>query len=206
MEDQIRRKIGAELERRITTECQAVYLLVELRKLMDRQAGGKGRFELLRLFCNWVVHIELTNTLAKRIVRAADSLYSKLASSNYHDTNNLRQIFSLDVFRNELGEFLEENKFARFSESEWSVFSACVLNVIEDCPLLCKGDGAGNSEIDEVVIMRDTRRAPDDDPQGLIWGLCCRGELRMSYGGDPDDEEEIEEIIEAFLKSREQRD
>jgi hypothetical protein len=204
VEDQILEKIRAEIERGIKTESQAVYLLVEVRKLLDKKAAANDRYALLRLYCNWVVHVELTNTLAKQIVRTADSLYKKLVSGIDAETSNLTRIFSLDMFREELGEFLEANKLTRFSGSEWIAFSSCVLNVIEDCPLLCKGDTAGGSAIDEVVIMRDAGRVPDGNPQGLIWGLCGGGKLRMSFGGYPDEEEEIDETIEAFLKSRDQ--
>ena len=50
MKDEILRKIQYVLDRRITNEQQVVYLMVELRKLMDRD-GYKD--SVVRTFCNW---------------------------------------------------------------------------------------------------------------------------------------------------------
>ncbi len=58
MQDDIVRKLRAELERGISTEAQVVYVLVKIRKLLDltRDQG----YATLRLCCNWVVHVELS--------------------------------------------------------------------------------------------------------------------------------------------------
>lgn len=56
MTDELVRKIQRVLNRRITNEMQVMYLLVELRKLMDRD-GYKD--PVLRMFCNWVAHTAL---------------------------------------------------------------------------------------------------------------------------------------------------
>ena len=58
MKDELIRKIQRVLDRRITNEMQIVYLLVEVRKLMD-QDGYKD--PVLRTFSNWVVHTSLEN-------------------------------------------------------------------------------------------------------------------------------------------------
>src|SRR5438552_3646358 len=58
MKDELVKKIQHVLDRPITNEMQLVYLLVELRKLMDRD-GYKD--PVLRMFCNWVVHTSLEN-------------------------------------------------------------------------------------------------------------------------------------------------
>jgi hypothetical protein len=56
MKDELIRKIQDVLGRRITNEKQVVYLLVELRKLMDRD---NYKNPVLRTFSNWVVHTSL---------------------------------------------------------------------------------------------------------------------------------------------------
>ena len=58
MQDELIRKIQHVLDRRITNETQVVYLLVVVRKLMDRD---HHRDPILRTFCNWVVHTSLEN-------------------------------------------------------------------------------------------------------------------------------------------------
>jgi len=57
MTDELLRKLQELLKRRITNEKQVVYLMVELRKLMDRE---KYKDPVLRTFSNWVVHTDLT--------------------------------------------------------------------------------------------------------------------------------------------------
>ena len=72
MEDQIIAKLRRELERPITAESLVDYLLVEVRKLMDR----KGlQYDTLRLCCNWVAHVKLSGDAARRIVTHVDVLY-----------------------------------------------------------------------------------------------------------------------------------
>jgi hypothetical protein len=53
MTDELVRKIQHLLHRRIRNEMRVVYLLVELRKLMDRE---KYNDPILKTMSNWVVH------------------------------------------------------------------------------------------------------------------------------------------------------
>lgn len=57
-QDELVEKIQRLLDRPLTKEMQVVYLLVELRKLMERAAYDDP---VLKMFCNWVVHINLEN-------------------------------------------------------------------------------------------------------------------------------------------------
>ena len=58
MRDELCLKIQRLLDRKIRNEMQVVYLLVELRKLMDRE---QYKDPILRTFSNWVVHTSLEN-------------------------------------------------------------------------------------------------------------------------------------------------
>jgi len=78
MEDQILRKIRAELKRGITEECQVVYLLVEIRKLLDRDGKNAEPYNSLRLYSDWAVHFSLWGPRAQNIVIQADAYYPKL--------------------------------------------------------------------------------------------------------------------------------
>ena len=46
----------------LTEECHAVYLMVEIRKILDhkRTTGQSEDFSLLRFYCDWTVHTEKT--------------------------------------------------------------------------------------------------------------------------------------------------
>jgi len=62
MEDQIIRKLAVELAEPMTTERQVVYLLVEVRKLLDRRPKNLPPYPSLKLYCNWTVHVELSHS------------------------------------------------------------------------------------------------------------------------------------------------
>jgi len=61
MKDELCSKIQAIIDRQIRKEMQVVYLLVEARKLMDRENYTDP---VLRTFSNWVVHTSLENRAA----------------------------------------------------------------------------------------------------------------------------------------------
>ncbi len=61
-------KLDRELHEPVTTERQVVYILVELRKLMERN-GDTGKYFALNFSCDWGVHTKLDRTGAARIVR-----------------------------------------------------------------------------------------------------------------------------------------
>ena len=62
MKPDILAKLAEELRHDITSERQAVYALVELRKLMELNGDGgeKSRYYALEFYCDWAVHPTLT--------------------------------------------------------------------------------------------------------------------------------------------------
>lgn len=100
MENDIINKIRYELDRPIQSERQVVYLLAEVRKLLDHLCAT-SQYRSLRLYCNWAVHIKLERSFALSIVEKVDQLYSKLMkgprlSKEEHD--ELFGIFALRQF------------------------------------------------------------------------------------------------------------
>jgi hypothetical protein len=206
MEDQIIRKIRAELESGIKSECQAVYMLVEIRKLLDRDRKNTLPYNSIRLYSDWVVHVGLEGPQAQSIVKQADAFYPKLVSGTLSDVEKVdfARIFALDIFRQELGQFLYAKQLPSFSDEGWNSFLTCFLNVIEDCPLFCRDNGRTVTQVDEVVVVRDPQRISDGSPQPVIWALCFGGKFRMSVGGDFTLEDRIFDAIVAFNEARDQ--
>ena len=204
MEDQIVRKVRAELERGITSECQAVYLLVEIRKLLDRDRKGTVTYNSLRLYSDWAVHVELDRRQSQEIVKKADSFYRKQADGTLSEDENrdFVRVFALDTFRDELNQFLQAKRLRPFSDAKWNSFLACFLNVVEDCPLSCSVQGASVTEVDEVVIIREPGRVADGNPQAVIWALCFAGKFKMSFGGTDPLSGKAEDAIVAFIEAR----
>jgi hypothetical protein len=210
MENEIAGKIAKLLETGITSEPQAVYFMVEVRKLLDkdrelRDPKGAEPFPSIRLYSDWTVHVSLTLSRAKEFVKLADSLYPKITAGSMTEEEKAQfgRLFSFDDLREELTAFLKAKNISSFSDKGWNSFLACFLNVIQDCPLVCKADGSTVTNVDEVVIVQDAARVPDGSPLPVIWALCFKGKFRQSIGGDPSTEDRIFEAIMAFVEARE---
>jgi hypothetical protein len=203
MQDQITKKIAAERERGITTESQAVYLLVEIRKFLDRKGASAPAYESLRLYSDWVVHIDLKGPRAQSIVKRADAFYPKLIAGELtkDERSDFGKMFLLDRFREELGQLFAALNIRPFEDTEWNRFLSCLLNVVEDCPLFCKNGGALLANVDEVVVIPNPDRHVEGAPQ-IIWALCLGGKLRMSVGGFPELSEKVVKAIEDFAEAR----
>jgi hypothetical protein len=173
MEDQIIAKLGRLLEQPVTAEPVVVYLLVEVRKLMDRK---RIQADTLRLCCNWVVHVELLGAAARRIVEHVDGVYPRLVNGQLTDQDkmSLRGFFLMSKFREELEGLLRGERLRPFENGEWNGFLASFLNVIEDCPLICNAPGLAN--VDKVVLIREVGegRAPSPEAPAIVWALYHR--------------------------------
>jgi hypothetical protein len=186
-EDQLISKIRAEMERGITSECQVVYLLVEIRKLMDRDTTKAAPYNSLRLYSDWAVHIHLYGPQAQEIVKRADAHYPKLmnGTATEQEKADFEKLFSLKAFREEIDRFLQDHVGRSFSDEHWNKFMYAYLHVVEDCPLICKPDNATLANIDEVFVIRDGDAQQADVTQpGIVWGLRFKGELKMPIGTD----------------------
>lgn len=136
MRDELLRKIQQVLGRRITNEMQVVYLLVELRKLMDREAYKDA---VLRMFCNWVVHTSLEKRTdgSTLILSEIDDYMAEL-----HERQKLLphpKHMSLGTFREAL-----IRCFAAFgltpqffsNLAEWKKFFNLYASIVSECPIV----------------------------------------------------------------------
>jgi hypothetical protein len=211
MESAIVQKIRTLLQRGIATESEVVYFLVEIRKLMDMQAGRKDRaaekYASLRLYCNWVAHTDLSNTQAREIVKQADAAYPKLLDGTLTETekNEFRRIFDLNSFREDLSEFLRHCRLPPFSDGEWNRFLASFLNVIVDCPLVCKVKDPKLNDVDEIVLIRnvgDGDNIPDVTAPEVMWGMLFQGKLRLVLGTNFKLSQSALNSFEEFVRTR----
>jgi len=207
MENQIIMKIRSEMDHVTKSECQVVYLLVEIRKLMDRDKKATEPYNSLRLYSDWAVHVGLAGPQAQDIVKKADAFYPKLmdGTATAEEKADFKKIFLLNTFRSELDHFLQDHVQRSFSNAGWNSFLASFLHVIEDCPLICKADNATLANVDEVFIVRDgdgTGEAPDGTPPAIVWGLSFKGELKMPIGANFTISDKLIETFVAFSGSR----
>jgi hypothetical protein len=76
MERDIVHKLTEELAQQIISERQAVYILVELRKLLEKN-DTLNEYGALKLCCDWAAHPKLSRASAHAITKLFDEYEAK---------------------------------------------------------------------------------------------------------------------------------
>lgn len=144
MKDELREKLNRLLEGRTTfTEAEAVYFLVESRKLLDRQRqDGDDRFQLVRFYADWSVHTAKDRNLgsirniAERIASAprAELSVKGVASEQMRSRLDFMYMTSLrEEIRAYLQHFDIADPFA--DDAPWIAFVVSLTAVLQDQPI-----------------------------------------------------------------------
>ena len=129
-EDILYEKIRRELDDLpISTEPRVMYLLVEIRKVLDHE-GDTETFELLRFYGDWCVHTILDRRVARKLVQIVQQ----------KDTTSSR-IITFGKLRTELRLFLGTYNLPTqiaLDENLWSEFRSKLSNILLDVPVVYK--------------------------------------------------------------------
>ena len=151
MRNEIIDKLRRELSSHICTEPQVVYILVEIRKLLD-QEDVRDKYRTLEFYCDWALHPHLTrNKVAHQVVKEFDDV----ATPSAVITQRLQEVISLIELRNELEAFLDKYglpKEVTDKPPAWLNFGRIYADIISDCPLICKDPSLKN--VDQVRFTR----------------------------------------------------
>ena len=154
-------KLHSVLTLPIDTEMQVVYILVELRKLLEYD-DKKHLYPVLNFYGNWVVHTKLSaSPVADRIVRLFDEvMYRKV-----NDAVDLKleeeavEFFNETSLREQLGTFLESVGLPTAictDDMNWQDFRKKLAGVIEDAPLELKPSKTPNpTHFIESLIVKN---------------------------------------------------
>jgi len=141
MENEIIQKLRAVLAAPIETEAEVVYFLVEIRKFLDHVRKTQ-HFPVLRMYCNWVVHISLDRYGSGSILESMDSALALKSTEEFGAALQAAfDIFSLDRLRNELKQFLQRNGLPTNlvdDSAQWGRLLQLYVNVVSQCPLVFK--------------------------------------------------------------------
>ena len=178
----IAHKLSQELAQSITSERQVVYILVELRKLLEKKGLLKEeRFRALRFCCDWTVHSKLDRDTAKTITELFD---------RYETMYRQEPIGVGQSGIPELVEFCEHSRFRQqfitacqmvdiatatiCNDDWWRGFLAQFSEVVRDCPIEAKPRGT-------TYVKRVTASAIDPQSIGIFnkqfaifWMWECR--------------------------------
>lgn len=190
MKDAIIGKLRAHLAGSVDTECKVVYLLCEVRKLLDKQRPDPMPFAL-RLYCHWAVHVDLSrpSTTMPFLEKVDDYVFNKL---NAEETNEMivaeealfREFVYLETFRKELSQFLAFHRLSTSlcdEDALWFAFLAAFAGVIEDGSLTCVSRDPDRLRIVKRVTFTKGREWRRDGhvPFRLKWDILLKDNRRV---------------------------
>ena len=159
MLEEIIRKLTAQLNKGITTEVQVVYLLVGIRKLIERDAQG-AQYRTLNFYCDWVVHSKLDrSSIVKGILREFDKAHLLLKGEMnlpLELRNKIDDISQMRSFEKELTSFLGSYGLLPIAQDVdgWSHFLHLYTQVIQDIPLMVKPSSPGATQNISKLVVR----------------------------------------------------
>jgi hypothetical protein len=154
-------KLRLELQRPVETEMQVVYILVEIRKLLEHDKEDKegDLYPLLNFYGNWVVHTKLSkSSVADRIVRLADEIMYRTASGAIDATtfeDEAVHFITFGLLRDQLRMFLESSDLPTeicTDPARWDAFCKRLAGVVEDVPLKLFSQGDPTHFVKSIIV------------------------------------------------------
>ncbi len=145
MEEEIILKLKEFLSKHtsMTEEQNVVYLLVETRKLIEKN-GSKGKYPILRFYCNWALHpcksrdnqamLEIIEKIEKSIT--SGPRFQKTRNFLLDDESPLKFI-SLEELEKEMEKFFDGKDLPKtiFQGSNWSNFRDSLIHILANQPI-----------------------------------------------------------------------
>jgi len=160
-------KLKTLLAKGITSEAEALYLIVEIRKLLEQQQAKK-QYEYLTFYCDWALHAALEGTTAQKILKQfeAAALHLKTGIELHQLPRSLRTeiegISMMRYFEKECEAFLESNALSSLETTRsdgWIHFVHLYGKIVEDCPLVMTAKNKSAS-ISSVTLKLELAKLP----------------------------------------------
>jgi hypothetical protein len=117
-------------------ECEAVYLMVEVRKLLDRE-HPRDRFAKVRFYCDWMVHTQKDRN-QDAIRDSMEELNDCLNNDSQHPQEDFMSFFSLVELRKEMFNLFEIHGLRTQvcqDDRYWNCFVDVFIQVLSDQPI-----------------------------------------------------------------------
>lgn len=150
-------KLTQAVQEPIATEMQIVYIMVEIRKLMD-QGKARSRYPVHRMFCDWTVHVGLTTAEAipDLIRNFEEALERERVGKGF--SWEFIDFLSLSHFRQELLLFLKDNELPMDwvkTDDKWNKFIDLYSGVVSDCPINYTRKDFRSDVIESLTLTKD---------------------------------------------------
>ena len=121
-------------------ECDVVYLLIEIRKILDHENNNK--YPILRFYSDWAVHTE-KDKITKEIKKVMEDIYKEIIThieNKAQGTKNQKIIGFADFkeLRVEVDTFLKDHSLPGnlvIEKEGWPIFKGFLAKVLEDQPI-----------------------------------------------------------------------
>jgi len=145
MKEEIIKKLHEFLKEhsQMTEECHVVYLMVEIRKLIE-QLDLEKECPILRFYCNWSVHTkkERDNRAINEVIQEIER--SIVSGKKFQETkqfipngNSLLDFISFTELKKEMECFFNKFSFpiVIFEENNWYNFRDLLIQILTDQPI-----------------------------------------------------------------------
>ena len=154
----------------IRRESQVVYLLAEIRKVIDHERETDPEcYEILELFCNWALHISISrksNADRIRLFLKSFDMRDGMEVVEHLNSAFYNQIMHTEAFRRELEKFLDDHQLpcdiVRCYRI-WSGFIYLYTSVVAEVPLKYSKGDLLPEEVEELVLAHMPRTPPTPD-------------------------------------------
>ena len=182
MKDDIVGKLQKHLSDPITTECAAVYLLVEVRKILQ-ESQPTPPLCVLWMYCHWAVHVDLTrDKTMRRFLEKIDryvlnnvSGFQEDGGYSIKDEHELfGDLLSFHAFRRELCEFLNAYSLPTSlcdDDASWFGFLSAYAGVIEDGTLSARRSRTLKGIVQVVFAKGRLGSFENDQTFGVHWAV-----------------------------------
>lgn len=126
----------------LTKECHAVYLLVEIRKILDHERSNNSLkdFILLRFYCDWTIHTEKTRitdnmrTIMEQVFQDIKAQITNPAMTQA--MSPVMQFAYMDKLKDEMNRFLKDRNINTILiNNGWLSFIQLLVRVLENQPI-----------------------------------------------------------------------
>lgn len=146
------KKLDRIIKKGLNDEPSVVYTLVEIRKYLEGLSPQNSiQYPNLYFYCNWVMHIKMDHSPAKKILRRFETylnhnVNSKIRVNQKKVLNSISNSFIINEakfylltdLKNEMKKFFIENNLPTdmFNGKQWTRFMYLLVEILRDCPLV----------------------------------------------------------------------
>jgi len=180
----ITEKLAPKVQEAITSESQVVYILVELRKLLEHD-DLKSKYDIINFYGNWVVHTTLElSPIADKIVRYFDDLHRHQTGEPRKMQSGISRLIGHLPFQNQLRDCLTHFSLPTMlcEDAQFGAFRFQLGKVIEECPLFIQK--RYNQEEATRFVESVTVRTRHGEHNRVVfdWGLAFHTEPECKFG------------------------